>query len=206
MHASDEQGARQIRVGAPTKGLKKMALIKCPECEKEISSHALSCPNCGYPLGETAKASDSEECDIPLKFAPKVLDMQPIRGMRIDPRNKTFMCGFLNGVHRFSEITNVEIFENGASVTSAKASSVIGRSIVGSAFNPVGAIIGGVTAKKVTKERIYSMEIFIHTKGPLGALIKLPIPLPGKVFKGTKEYAKAVELANKYIAIINSYR
>lgn len=27
-----------------------MALIKCPECEKEISDKALKCPNCGYPL------------------------------------------------------------------------------------------------------------------------------------------------------------
>lgn len=25
-----------------------MALIKCPECGKEISSTALTCPNCGY--------------------------------------------------------------------------------------------------------------------------------------------------------------
>ena len=27
-----------------------MALIKCPDCGKEISSHAESCPHCGYPL------------------------------------------------------------------------------------------------------------------------------------------------------------
>lgn len=27
-----------------------MALIKCPECEKEISDKAVSCPNCGYPM------------------------------------------------------------------------------------------------------------------------------------------------------------
>lgn len=27
-----------------------MALIKCPECGKEISDQALSCPNCGYSL------------------------------------------------------------------------------------------------------------------------------------------------------------
>lgn len=27
-----------------------MALIKCPECGKEISDKAGSCPNCGYPL------------------------------------------------------------------------------------------------------------------------------------------------------------
>lgn len=27
-----------------------MALIKCPECEKNISDTALACPNCGYSL------------------------------------------------------------------------------------------------------------------------------------------------------------
>lgn len=27
-----------------------MALIKCPECGKEISDRAASCPNCGYPI------------------------------------------------------------------------------------------------------------------------------------------------------------
>lgn len=29
-----------------------MALIKCPECGKEISDKASSCPNCGCPLSE----------------------------------------------------------------------------------------------------------------------------------------------------------
>jgi len=27
-----------------------MALIKCPECGKEISSNAVACPNCGSPV------------------------------------------------------------------------------------------------------------------------------------------------------------
>jgi predicted amidophosphoribosyltransferase len=27
-----------------------MALIECPECKKEISDHASSCPHCGYEL------------------------------------------------------------------------------------------------------------------------------------------------------------
>lgn len=29
-----------------------MALIKCPECGKEISGRASACPNCGYPIQE----------------------------------------------------------------------------------------------------------------------------------------------------------
>lgn len=27
-----------------------MALIKCPECGKEISDKAINCPNCGFPI------------------------------------------------------------------------------------------------------------------------------------------------------------
>ncbi len=32
-----------------------MALIKCPECGKEVSDKAQSCPNCGFPLSTDIK-------------------------------------------------------------------------------------------------------------------------------------------------------
>jgi hypothetical protein len=31
-----------------------MALIKCPECGKEISSEAKLCPNCAYPIADAS--------------------------------------------------------------------------------------------------------------------------------------------------------
>ena len=46
-----------------------MSLIKCPECGKEISTAAASCPHCGYPL---AKEKDNGQAkDYP---APKPND------------------------------------------------------------------------------------------------------------------------------------
>lgn len=30
-----------------------MALIKCPECGKEISDKAITCPNCAYPIADS---------------------------------------------------------------------------------------------------------------------------------------------------------
>ena len=36
-----------------------MALIKCPECGKEVSSEALGCPHCGYRLKKTTYSSSS---------------------------------------------------------------------------------------------------------------------------------------------------
>jgi len=37
-----------------------VALISCPECKKEISDKALSCPSCGYPL----KTNTGNEADL----------------------------------------------------------------------------------------------------------------------------------------------
>jgi hypothetical protein len=29
-----------------------MALMKCPECMRQVSNQAVNCPNCGYPLAQ----------------------------------------------------------------------------------------------------------------------------------------------------------
>lgn len=36
-----------------------MALIKCPECGKEISDRAVSCPHCGYPIKNLSREKES---------------------------------------------------------------------------------------------------------------------------------------------------
>lgn len=36
-----------------------MSLILCPECNKEISSFASSCPNCGFPINGNNQQPDS---------------------------------------------------------------------------------------------------------------------------------------------------
>lgn len=43
-----------------------MALIKCPECGKEISDKAGECPNCGYPLEDmrVEKEEVAEEISV----------------------------------------------------------------------------------------------------------------------------------------------
>lgn len=35
-----------------------MALIKCPECGKEISDKAISCPNCGNPINQQTQKEE----------------------------------------------------------------------------------------------------------------------------------------------------
>lgn len=40
-----------------------MALIKCPECGKMVSSMAKACPNCGFPIRENLETIAKEESE-----------------------------------------------------------------------------------------------------------------------------------------------
>ena len=48
-----------------------MSLINCPECEKEISDKARSCPSCGYPIAAQRVVNKSSETIDGLKTSIK---------------------------------------------------------------------------------------------------------------------------------------
>lgn len=48
-----------------------MALIKCPECEKEISDKATACPFCGYPMAPQASEAAPESTPAAPAASPK---------------------------------------------------------------------------------------------------------------------------------------
>lgn len=50
-----------------------MALIKCPECGKEISNKASACPNCGYPISQQDNRNDfvKEYDDEDVTYCPQ---------------------------------------------------------------------------------------------------------------------------------------
>jgi predicted RNA-binding Zn-ribbon protein involved in translation (DUF1610 family) len=41
-----------------------MALIKCSDCGKEISTSAESCPNCGKPVSSSIKCPNCKSVDV----------------------------------------------------------------------------------------------------------------------------------------------
>lgn len=53
------------------KGDDNMALIKCPECGKEISERASACPHCGYPINHHSSQQRAEDY-TPKKIMPPV--------------------------------------------------------------------------------------------------------------------------------------
>lgn len=48
-----------------------MALIKCPECGREVSDKAKACIHCGFPLEESLCAFDSTPIEGSMNICPK---------------------------------------------------------------------------------------------------------------------------------------
>lgn len=97
-----------------------MALVSCPECGKDVSTHAEACPNCGCPKDliltsiktatETTKSTDSKSSDEttgldmlmeleekikgPIKEVKKMLkNLEDLREMaRLQFRRLSFYC------------------------------------------------------------------------------------------------------------------
>ena len=72
-----------------------MALIKCPECGREISDKALTCPNCGFPINTGNNYNYSPRENIPRPFITATVHCPPtctqkIGPVQIDENNKMF--------------------------------------------------------------------------------------------------------------------
>lgn len=68
-----------------------MALIICPECGKEISDIAPSCPNCGCPVSAIPFQTLPSEVDIPENTAPVTFRASKKVGpIQIDENNRLF--------------------------------------------------------------------------------------------------------------------
>lgn len=53
-----------------------MALVKCPECGRDVSSEAASCPNCGHPIKSGASKQKVDYKSMPTYYTGKATKKQ----------------------------------------------------------------------------------------------------------------------------------
>lgn len=98
-----------------------MALIKCPECGKEISSNATACPNCGNPVPKRM-------CDVCIERSSSLLGGGLSCYVYIDgnmigelKRGGTLNLSLPVGIHVVSTESNARNWGYSASGSSAKS-------------------------------------------------------------------------------------
>jgi len=146
-----------------------MALIECPECKKQVSSKAKSCPGCGCPIDNSEPSN--------LSFRPNLSDDLSIGSQVVnwfgDASIKGYFDPLLNSdqnipegkgnllLHKkgirvlgslfaptvdlhFSQLINIECVPRSKIYESDK--SVIKRAVVGTILiGPLGGIVGGMS-------------------------------------------------------------
>lgn len=93
-----------------------MALINCPECNKQVSDKAKSCPNCGFPISEyISKLNNSNPDNMSMEFNMNVDDsnITTINGIKIDLGNliSTNSYDISTSIKALNSITNIGIVQ-----------------------------------------------------------------------------------------------
>ncbi|MBO5023092.1 MAG: zinc ribbon domain-containing protein [Clostridia bacterium] len=89
-----------------------MALIKCPECNKEISDKAGSCPNCGYPISKLIKG-DTVRIKMPNNVVEGLLRLFSSRKAEVKSKNGNVLWEGMHGENaRFTISEPSEIIIN----------------------------------------------------------------------------------------------
>lgn len=74
-----------------------MALIKCPECGKEVSDRASSCPNCGLPISIRNENAQYRE----------ISSQYEINGIRFDIKEVQRKCFIQSVAHVASKVSKI---------------------------------------------------------------------------------------------------
>lgn len=70
-----------------------MALIKCSDCGKEVSSSAESCPNCGKPISTSIKCPTCKSDNVKKIGAASKIGSAALFGVfSIGKLTKTYQC------------------------------------------------------------------------------------------------------------------
>lgn len=75
-----------------------MALIKCPECNKEVSDRAISCPHCGFPIADIQKI----ESQHTVKVNNKIYDISKLKIMydKYSTADQKMICNTCNNIYK----------------------------------------------------------------------------------------------------------
>ena len=116
---------------------------------------------------------------------------------------------FINNgkIYNFSDILECELIEDNNSVIKTGTGSLIGRTIVGSAFGGIGAIIGGSSASKKSSNICSKLDLKIsinNLDNPYLFINFIDKPLKKKSKEYVHVYSEAQKLLSLFQVMINN--
>lgn len=119
-----------------------------------------------------------------------------------DARSNTWRYKRLGTIYSAKQLNSYELVNDGNTVT--KGGISLGRAVVGGAlFGGVGAVVGGVTGKRTSKEYVNSIQIRLDISSGGKTLHEYIDILNKKTELGSKDYREAMEKASEILILLN---
>lgn len=170
-----------------------MALINCPECGKEISDKAISCPNCGVPpskeISQLEKKNEEQMEILPFPNLPENLDIgRQITNWAFDAAFEGFFDGREN---------NLSVIPSGKVTVLLHTHGI--QLMSGLNFYPIhnSQII---SLKTVSQEELVKTDKSVIGRAVVGGLILGPL---GAIVGGMSGIGSKEKFINKQYFIIN---
>jgi hypothetical protein len=173
-----------------------MALINCPECNKEISDKALCCPNCGVPLDKIELISKNKTTEVLddsnlMKYPSFPSDLsigKQIVNWAFDAAFEGFFDGRENVILKIpSGQVNVILFTHGLQITSGLKFYPIHNSQV-------------ISLKRTSHEELAKKDKSVIGRAVVGGLILGPL---GAIVGGMSGIGSKEKFINKNYFIVN---
>jgi len=153
-----------------------MALINCPECKKEISDKAQSCPNCGCPINISISPNVTNKNKVANTY--KKFDFEHMRQMANDTKLKENHKIYTRKESRFATIVAIIILIITVLIQSSiKNGSTLGLLVLAGYLFSIGFFYVGIRTffaanstndlKEQIKDRYYKRKIKTFSSVPL---------------------------------------
>ena len=118
-----------------------MSLVKCPECSTDISSHALACTRCGYPMGSAFSEPVDETVAQEAAAIQEVL-VEDVGAMEHESRKARLWCvlGILAGLGVIGGGVWLMIYTRTAVLDLSFVENIVGRHLDIKYLGEVGSI------------------------------------------------------------------
>lgn len=169
-----------------------MALINCPECNREVSDKATSCIGCGFPFPKNVYSAHANEEEI-LEF-PSLPDDLNIGSAIVNWTGNSVIKG------------TIDLSENVADQLESGPASVFlhrqGISVYGKFYKPLLAIHFSqlMSLKKTTRQELQRIDKSVVGRAVVGALIIGPL---GAIIGGMTGMGSKFENSNVEYLVIN---
>lgn len=160
-----------------------------------IKQEVINAIHTNTPISSISRISREEKLTA---FSEFKATKQVADYIKINHQMQLWIASSTNIVHNYKDINSFELLENNSSISKGG----VGRALAGGVlFGGVGAIVGGITAKRETNPVCQSLKLKIALNDINNPIIYLDF-VKSQILKNSEEYKRIIRAAHECMSLL----